>query len=189
MAQKCDAAVVTLPDCQQIVQLTATSDIKRLVQHLRAQRFELSTSVNNHNQTLLHIAAAAGASKSVATLCNLGAPVDAVDSNGRTALHLAVQHSHETVVALLLDCGADPAKRVKNPMTGGFNSLFFSSPKNALDLAREAGELATSDTYMKLPQQQEAAVRIHERLDKAMCSNTTQAQECLACDTEACAVS
>ena len=42
----------------------------------------------------------------VARLLDRGIPIDAVDENGLTALHLAAVHRYEQMVTLLIDRGA-----------------------------------------------------------------------------------
>lgn len=55
----------------------------------------------------LHEAAQKGDSKAVHTLLEKGAPVDAQDEKGLTALHYGAMSGHGSVVALLTGHGAD----------------------------------------------------------------------------------
>ena len=59
----------------------------------------------------LHSAAAHRDSASVRCLLEAGAPVDAQQAGGYTALHAAAQHGDDEMVRLLLDHGADPGLR------------------------------------------------------------------------------
>jgi ankyrin repeat protein len=62
-------------------------------------------------KTLLTLAAARNQVCVLRLLLERGAPIDATNDDGRTALQCAVIHGHEDVVAHLLDAGADPTKR------------------------------------------------------------------------------
>ncbi|KAK2762602.1 hypothetical protein FQN54_000775 [Arachnomyces sp. PD_36] len=55
----------------------------------------------------LHDAAAKGLEQSIRRLLGEGVPVDALNSEGSTALQVAIRQGHERVVKLLLDSGAD----------------------------------------------------------------------------------
>jgi uncharacterized protein len=74
----------------------------------------------------LHSATAARDIDAVACLLAAGAPVDAQQTGGWTALQQAAQNGHETLVMMLLANGADPA--VAN-----------NAGKRAFELAAEAG--------------------------------------------------
>ena len=72
--------------------------------------------------TFLHAASSLIHLESVSFLCDHGAHVDAQDSTGLTALHLAAKHGVETVVAELLARGA--AADVQSD--GGWTPLHFA---------------------------------------------------------------
>lgn len=44
----------------------------------------------------------------VQALLKKGVPVDEIDDNGMTPLHVAVSSNHGSIVQLLLEAGADP---------------------------------------------------------------------------------
>ncbi len=64
--------------------------------------------------TPLHSAAAAHATEIARLLLEKGAPVDARQQGGWTALHAAAMHGDEPLADLLLSCGADPALKAGN---------------------------------------------------------------------------
>lgn len=72
---------------------------------------ELLDSRDAMGCTPLHIAAEAGETAIARTFVLFhGANVDAVDNIGRTPLHMAARYGRTETVAMLLDCGAEPAK-------------------------------------------------------------------------------
>jgi ankyrin repeat protein len=71
----------------------------------------------------------------VALLLEYGAPVNAADEKGRTALHLAAAAGHLRVLTVLLEHGADPALRDEQG-------------KTALSLAHAAGKIE-AETLLK----------------------------------------
>jgi ankyrin repeat protein len=56
---------------------------------------------NNHNQTLLHVAAAHGQTRTVDLLIAHKASANEPDSNGKTPMHLAAANGHASVVRRL----------------------------------------------------------------------------------------
>ena len=76
----------------------------------------------------LHSAAASRQRAIVEMLLHAGAPVNAKQHGGWTALHAAAQHGDRETMELLLDYGADP-------------SLANDEGKTPLDLAAQHGEL------------------------------------------------
>jgi hypothetical protein len=139
-------------------------------------------------QTMLHVAAQAGNVRVVQALCNAGAALDRRDATGMTALHLAVAGSHEAVVALLLESGADAGVPLPDTRTSTWERLLFPRHRTTLDLAKE-GALAVVEED---PAKRQAAVRIHERLDKVTCSKASGPgsglptwSDCLHCDSTA----
>ncbi|KAJ3044862.1 hypothetical protein HK097_001348 [Rhizophlyctis rosea] len=87
------------------VMLAAKAARLDVLKYLLAEK-QLTANVTNYmDQTPLHIARSTD-------LCNLvlehGCPLDAVDTQGNTALNLAVQSRNLEIATLLLDRGADP---------------------------------------------------------------------------------
>src|SRR5262249_12209308 len=66
-------------------------------------------SLDDQNETPLHLATSQGHLKMVALLLDKGADAAAQDNEGRTALYGAAWKGHKDVVMLLLDKGADAA--------------------------------------------------------------------------------
>ena len=62
--------------------------------------------INRHSATGLHVAARCGFSKAVDFLLSKGALVDATNSSGQTAVHLAAQYGHVTTAQRLIEQGA-----------------------------------------------------------------------------------
>lgn len=54
----------------------------------------------------IHLASMAGMTESVLALVAAGVPIDAMGTEGNTALHLAAFHKQEGVVAILMKAGA-----------------------------------------------------------------------------------
>ncbi|MGX5872975.1 ankyrin repeat domain-containing protein, partial [Burkholderia gladioli] len=63
--------------------------------------------LDEHGRTPLHHAAAQGSEKNVGTLLDYGAPVDALDKDGNTALAIAVRDGQLTSAKLLVKRNAD----------------------------------------------------------------------------------
>ncbi|KAG5927427.1 hypothetical protein E4U42_002262 [Claviceps africana] len=63
--------------------------------------------VDQHGQTILHVAARNGHCGEVEFLIGAGFDVNARDNLGNTALHLAISHGWEKMVEVLVDAGAD----------------------------------------------------------------------------------
>lgn len=77
-------------------------------------------------------AADAGHIEMVNLLLDGGAHVDAIDSGGMSALHLAVREGHGDIVAVLIARQTDVCKITK----GGFTSLMYAAMKNNVDIMR-----------------------------------------------------
>lgn len=76
------------------------------------------------------IASAAGHAECVYLLLGAGAVVGHADRWGRTALHLAAQNAHVSLVQMLLQAGADP---FIEDCKGGVRAA-FSAPRQAVVL-------------------------------------------------------
>lgn len=88
----------------------AASGFSQLCASMLAVSAEPLTLLDRHDQrqtSSLMIAAANGHIDTVRMLLERGAPVDAVDDEGRTALSLAAARGHHEVVKLLLNKGMD----------------------------------------------------------------------------------
>ncbi|OQR99291.1 protein kinase [Achlya hypogyna] len=109
-------------------------------------------------QTPLHVAVTAdvNAATVVSILLAHHANVDAVDGEGNTSLHVAVQHGNESVVQLLVDAGADLGIENQDNLTPlalseklGLNGVqaILRQPRRPSDselvAAVEAGDVAT----------------------------------------------
>jgi hypothetical protein len=100
-------------------------------------------AVTDKGRTALHRASAFGQVVTVDTLLGLGLGVDVRDKEGLSALDHACCHHHLPVVRLLLDRGATPAERHRDPalfcwlVTEGFDpddtSVGGVSPRACLD--------------------------------------------------------
>ena len=180
-----DAVGSVLVDYEDIVRCCVGGHSRKLMALLRSHALDLNTPVSDLNQTLLHFAAKVGQISTVQTLCNAGAFLDPVDANGRTPLHLAIAGCHEEVVLFLLESGANPLLDVKSKEpTTTLEKLLFSKRLTTLDLAQEGALIHQDD-----PKLHNTAIRIHERLDKATCSNTESVPDCMPCEFDGCVVS
>jgi acyl-CoA-binding protein len=76
---------------------------------LLARSPELARATDGDARSLLHWASDLGRADAARALVAAGAPLDARDADGLTALHMAAVCEHIEVLALLLEAGADPA--------------------------------------------------------------------------------
>lgn len=73
----------------------------------------------------IHLAAMAGMADCVIALVNAGVPVDAMGAEGNTALHLAVFHKKEGVVAVLMRAGESGSSFRRSARGTGFGVAFL----------------------------------------------------------------
>lgn len=76
----------------------------------------LTTDRDNRENTALHIAVQAGCVQCVKYLCEAGAPLAAVNEQGRHPLDIAVAENDFDIARMLLRYGADPT--LKNAISG-----------------------------------------------------------------------
>jgi hypothetical protein len=69
----------------------------------------------------------------VTALLQAGAPVNAKDEKGKTALMYSVENAHAPVVHILLRAGADPNLQEKNH---GYTALMYAVQNNEVDIVR-----------------------------------------------------
>ncbi len=80
----------------------------------------IAAPLEEGGETLLHVAADAGAEAIAALLLGAGAPVDAREGlAGRTPLHYALAQGHWGTAGLLLEAGADPRARDAGGLDAG----------------------------------------------------------------------
>lgn len=72
---------------------------------------------NDNNKTVLMYASWIGNSEAVEHLITKGAEINAQDTSGATALHLAIWKSHNTIALFLLAHGASPYSMSNDGMT------------------------------------------------------------------------
>jgi len=82
----------------------------------------------------------AGDVATVARLWRAGAPVDARDRYGQTALMLAAHHGHAEVVALLIDAGADLDVTAKYGLSALMLAIVAGHDECARRLARAGAD-------------------------------------------------
>ena len=79
--------------------------------------------VGENGMSALHIAGYFGADQVIPLLVEKGTPINLLDRDGRTALHLAAHEGHVSTVAILMDHQVDPEiKETK----GGMTALHFA---------------------------------------------------------------
>ncbi|ENH63515.1 Ankyrin-2 [Fusarium oxysporum f. sp. cubense race 1] len=79
--------------------------------------------------TTLHLAAYFGLEKLVRKLLEIGKPVDAADSHGRTPLSYAAEFGHAAAAEILLQYKADPYSPCTNKRQAGWTPLSFAVEK------------------------------------------------------------
>ncbi|RPA96682.1 ankyrin repeat protein, partial [Choiromyces venosus 120613-1] len=72
-----------------------------------------------------------------------------ISRNGWTALHRAVRHSFEDIVALLLEAGADTSVKGTAGMTALHWAAFLGNEKVALKLLETGVGVSTKDNFGK----------------------------------------
>src|SRR5262249_1439824 len=87
-------------------------------------------SMNDNNETPLHLAARNGHRDVVELLQSGGEEVDAKDNAGKTALHWASEGGHKDVVELLLSRGADVSEKDQ----WGKTALYWASVRGDRDV-------------------------------------------------------
>ena len=112
---------------QSPLHIMASRGMRDAVRELAAlpSRFIREQDVNtktNANQTVLHLAIAAGHSELLEDLLRLNIAIDATDDDGQTSLHLACAMSDFQACMLLLSNGADPNKSDNR----GWSALHFA---------------------------------------------------------------
>jgi ankyrin repeat protein len=101
--------------------------------------------------TALLFAARQGQSGGVKALLDGGADVNLPDTDGNSALVLAILNTHYDIAQLLLDRGADPNTANKDGRTPLFTAVEMAAPvKSPLPARREDGAIVASDIVRSL---------------------------------------
>lgn len=88
----------------------------------------VNSSLNNDEQTVLHLFARRGDVVAVKAVCDLGADINRVDDSNETALKYAVVSQHAEVVQFLLDRNVDlTLKTSTEGAEQGFTALHFAA--------------------------------------------------------------
>ena len=87
--------------------------------------------------TSLRAAAAAGMDAEIARLLASGAPVNAEDADGRTALSFAVENDKGSSVGALITAGADLERRVRSGFAQSMTPLILASAKGHKNLVQQ----------------------------------------------------
>lgn len=93
-----------LADCQ--LALLIQQDLDITIRLIKAGA-PVSTARDHEGSTPLHWAARRGKTEMLAVLLHAGAPIDAVNMHGWTALHEAAWHGHADAIKYLISQGAD----------------------------------------------------------------------------------
>jgi hypothetical protein len=106
-------------------------DLARVEQVLLVRPHLITMRTSRHDWTLLHMAASGGNPRMVELLIEKGVSVNAVNRDGKTALHYAAAKGHAEIVQTLLSHLADP-------------TMLYNG-KSALDLAQKNGRTEAED--------------------------------------------
>lgn len=82
-------------------------DYSNVIESLTQDPRQATVVFGDIETTLLHAASYDGQTAIIELLIELGADVNAKESNGRTPLHHAANNGHLEVIELLVRCGAD----------------------------------------------------------------------------------
>jgi ankyrin repeat protein len=82
----------------------------------------------------------AAAGNVVRVMVRYGADINATDANGATVLAIAAAHNRPELIKLLMDLGADPAKRLSN----GRTPMDYAKEANAVEAIQFLGGTATA---------------------------------------------
>ncbi|XP_017319794.1 nuclear factor NF-kappa-B p100 subunit isoform X2 [Ictalurus punctatus] len=151
---------------------------------IKTPQFKFINKFNHLNQTPLHLAVITQQPKLVEILLRVGADPTLLDSDGRTAVHLAAHAGDEAVLRVLLNMLEERHSHLLN--TADFSGLY------PLHLAvRKGGErclrvLVEAGAKINMPEQKSGCTALHlavkENLFKVVCSLITE----LKADINAC---
>ena len=123
-----------------IVNVITTGDLLQAWRLLEVKRTIVHTRTSSHEWTLLHMASSAGNIRLVELLIEAGAPIDAQNIHGKTALHYAASKGHKIITQILLGHHANTQLRFEN--------------KTPLELAMECEQMITADILREKKYQQ-----------------------------------
>lgn len=122
------------------------SDDLKLMERLWAiiykfEIYELLYARNYNKETCLHLASAMNRAKEIAEMLRCGADVNAVDVDGNTALHVAIQEKNDECVAAILSTNSDKrGKGIDIDLSilndNGYTALHLASLKNNLNVVK-----------------------------------------------------
>ncbi|KAJ6152950.1 hypothetical protein N7497_007269 [Penicillium chrysogenum] len=96
-------------------------------------------SASKSAETPLHLAAMAPIPRPslIELLIKLGASINAVTNEGKTALHLAAERGREPIFRILLDAGADLSVKIPTENTGFVSGEVKETPTTAFEVAKK----------------------------------------------------
>ncbi|CAG7922613.1 unnamed protein product [Penicillium olsonii] len=97
------------------------------------------TAASNSAETPLHLAAMAPLPRPslIEHLIDLGATINAVTNEGKSALHLAAERGREPIFRILLEAGADLTVKIPTESTAVVTGEVKETPITALELAKK----------------------------------------------------
>lgn len=116
--------------------------MKRLWETMhKFQIYDLLHAHNYNKETCLHLATGMNRHKDLLELLVFGAPVNAIDADGNSALHVAVQESNDECVSIILTTDKNKWGKIINVdlsivNDNGYTALHLAAMKNNLNVVK-----------------------------------------------------
>ncbi|KAI3139046.1 hypothetical protein CBS147326_2724 [Penicillium roqueforti] len=136
-------------------------------------------SASKYAETPLHLAAMAPIPRPslIELLIQLGADINAVTNEGKTALHLAAERGREPIFRVLLDAGADLSVKIPTENTSFMSGEMRETPITAFEIAKKNpfGSLWFDDDGKLRPKPhrsgRDSAMTVFEDLGSEICES------------------
>lgn len=129
-----------------MIHIGVKSDDLKLMDRLceilnKFQLFELLNSRNYNKETCVHLASALNKTKLLQEVIKCGADLNAVNTDGNTALHIAIQENNDDCVAIILstnytESGTEISVDLSVLNDNGYTPLHIASNKNNLHVVK-----------------------------------------------------